>query len=192
MPANEGGSVAAHFAAWLPEILKVAKGGLVLDLASGRGRHARAIAEAGFSVVALDRNPDSLRELASETSDVVSRGEGRGRAARVACLRADLEGEVLPPLRSGTFAAILVFRYLHRPLMPWIEQALVPGGLLLYETFTKDQRELGWGPRRDAFLLEAGELPALFPGLDVESYVEGLSEDAQPAQTGRLVARRPR
>ena len=49
-------------------------------------------------------------------------------------------------------------------LMPAIEACLKPGGLLVYETFHIAHRASGRGPRRDAFYLESGELPGLFPG----------------------------
>ena len=55
---------------------------------------------------------------------------------------------------SDCCGAILVFRFLHRPLAQDIERVLAPGGLLLYETFTTQQRELERGPRNAAFLLE--------------------------------------
>ena len=75
--------------------------------------------------------------------------------------------------------------------MPWIAELLVPGGVLLYETFTLHQRSLGWGPKRADFLLDEQELPGLFPTLPVEFYAEGLSNDEPPAYTARLVASRP-
>jgi hypothetical protein len=85
---------------------------------------------------------------------------------------------------------VLVFCFLFRPLAPGIAELIAPGGLLMYETFTTRQRELGFGPRRDAFLLEPGELPGLFPQLDVLVFEEGPSQDARPSQTARLIARR--
>jgi len=182
MAEDEVGAVAAHYAAWAARLRDVAEQGLILDLASGRGRHARAMASGGLGVVAVDRNRESLGELArAATRD----------GTPIACVRADLENRFEPPFRPESFGAILVFRYLHRPLMPWIEGALRPGGLLLYETFTTQQRSLGWGPRRAEFLLEPGELPRLFPELEIDAYEEGPSQDAKSPHTARLVAHRP-
>ena len=56
------------------------------------------------------------------------------------------------------------------------------------ETFTRDQRELGWGPTRDDFLLELGELPTLFSDLEVQVYEEGPSKDDRAPRTARLMA----
>jgi SAM-dependent methyltransferase len=164
-------------------VVESARLGPVLDLACGRGRHAIAAAELGLPVVAIDRNPEHLATLA--------RFEPVGGGA-IETVCADLETPAEPPLRAGRFGSVLVFHYLHRPLMPWIEALLAPGGLLLYETFTRAQRELAWGPSREEFLLAPGELPTLFPNLNIEQYSEGRTNETRPSETGRLRARRPR
>ena len=63
--------------------------------------------------------------------------------------------------------------------------------MLVYETFTIHQRDLGQGPRNAAFLLEEGELPRLFPALEVVTAQEGLREGAFPEWVASLVARKP-
>ena len=112
------------------------------------------------------------------------------REARVHGVEADLEGGHGIPLRSGSCDAVLVFRFLFRPLAGEIVRVLAPGGLLVYETFTIHQRELGYGPGNPAFLLEPGELRELFAGLAVDHYEEGVFEQPRPMATARLVARR--
>lgn len=158
---------------WLPRLE-----GPVLDLACGRGRNARAVWAAGLPLLGIDRDPDALRELVAAAPGVLA-------------VRADLEARDVIPLRPGAFGAVLVFRYLHRPLLPAIEALLRPGGWLLYETFTVAQRALGRGPRSPAFLLEPGELRQSFPGLLVEGFEEGLSAGERPEALARLAARRP-
>ena len=156
--------------------------GRVLDLACGRGRHGLAAAKAGLDVLAVDRNPEALEELRMRA------GQEWGPRIETRCL--DLETAALPDLGDEVFGAVLVFRYLHRPLSDWIADRIAPGGLLLYETFTIRQRDLGWGPSRADFLLEPGELPRLFPTLETLVYEEGPSADPKPAETARLLARR--
>ena len=160
---------------------QAARRGPVVELACGRGRIALTVAGWGVPVVGLDRNAGFLGEL---------RTRADAANARVAAVRADLEKSGLP-LRPGGCGAILVFRYLHRPLAHAIAGALAPGGLLLYETFTVHQRSLGQGPRNPAFLLSDGELPALFAALTTISHWEGVSAEATPQALARLAARRP-
>jgi hypothetical protein len=83
-----------------------------------------------------------------------------------------------------------VFCFLFRPLALPICEALAPGGLLLYETFTIHQRDLGQKPTNTAFLLQEGELPELFGELQILSYWEGLTEGPRPQAMARLVARK--
>jgi tellurite methyltransferase len=75
-------------------------------------------------------------------------------------------------LGEAMYGAILVFNYLHRPLMPALIAALVPGGVLIYETFTRGQAARGH-PRNPAFLLDEGELPRLVRPLEVVRSFEG-------------------
>jgi len=153
-----------------------------LDLACGRGRHARLVAGWGLRVVALDHDAEALRALA---------GDARRAGLAISPLRADAEAPSGLPLRPGSFGAVVVTRFLHRPLAPALAALLQPGGLLVYETFTRRQRELGKGPRNPWFLLDEGELPQLFAGLAVERYEERLRDGAFPEWVASLAARRP-
>jgi len=170
------------FEHWLPALRQAAGLGALLDLACGRGRHAIALAEQGLPCVAVDRNAGFLHELSDRAGPLT---------ARIHRLRSDLESEHGIPLQSGSCGGILVFRFLFRPLAPAIEATLAPGGLLLYETFTVDQLELEGGPRRRGFLLEHGELPTLFPSLEVISYKETTELAPTPRAVARMAARRP-
>jgi SAM-dependent methyltransferase len=161
-------------------LLEAARLGPVLDLACGYGRHSLAAARLGLPVLAVDRNEEALRALQRIAPPLVQ------------CVRTDLEGEAIIPVAPASCGAILVFRFLFRPLAPEIVQALRPGGLLLYETFTKHQRNLGQQPGNPAFLLDPNELPKLFGSLQVISYEEVVSAGPRPAALARLAARRRR
>jgi SAM-dependent methyltransferase len=171
----------SFFLAERVRLAEAATRGPVVDLACGRGRHALAAAELGARVLGLDRNPALLRELQAEA-------RSRRLALLPAC--ADLETPHGIPVRAGSCGAILVFRFLFRSLAHSICEALAPGGVLLYETFTIRQRDLGQKPNNAAFLLQEGELPELFGELRILSYWEGLSEGPRPEAMARLVARR--
>lgn len=156
--------------------------GPALDLACGRGRHALALARAGRTVIGLDRDRARLGELARAA---------RAERLPVQPLLADLEREGAIPLASASCGAVLVFRYLHRPLAPEIVRVLRPGGLLVYETFTRRHREVAEHPRNPAFLLEPGELPMLFAALEPLRAEEALVAAPAPEAVARLVARKP-
>ena len=175
------GEPSPHLLAELPRLREAAALGPVLDLACGRGRNALAVAAAGIAIFGIDRDSEALTQL---------RAEARARRAIVSPLRADLESGTGIPVRPGCCGGILVFRFLFRPLAPAIQAALAPGGLLLYETFTIHQRSLGHGPRNPAFLLEPGELPRLFPGLEVLAAWEGTTAGPRPDALARITARR--
>ena len=104
----------------------VCPGGTVLDVACGSGRHARLFARRGHPVLAVDRDPQV------------------GSQQNLEVLTADLETGSLPDtLALRRFGCVVVTRYLHRPLLPWIVGAVEPGGWLLYETFAVGHEQIG-------------------------------------------------
>jgi tellurite methyltransferase len=157
--------------------------GPVLDLACGRGRHTLAAAALGARAIGMDRDPAVLKTLLRDA---------RAQTLPVPPLavRADLEAGDCLPVRPSSCGALLVFRYLHRPQVPNLAALLRPGGLLLYETFTQDQRNLGYGPTNPAFLLAPNELRELFGELTALAYEETRTKGARPEALARLAARR--
>jgi tellurite methyltransferase len=148
----------------------------VLDVAMGRGRHARFLSELDVAVYGVDRDFDAVRSVVREAA-------ARGRIVRGWC--ADLTAF---PLRRAAFEMVVVTRYLQRDLMRAIGEALVPGGIVIYETFTIHQRALGFGPRSPDHLLQPGELPEQFKAFELLFSEEVTSPEA----VARLVARKPR
>jgi SAM-dependent methyltransferase len=146
-----------------------------LDVAMGRGRHALALASAGYRVYGVDVKIDAVR-------DAVQRAAARGFLVRG--WAGDLTRPALP---SDSFDLILVTRYLQRDLFPSLRDALARGGFIVYETFTERQRDLGWGPASADHLLQPGELRSYFDGFDV-LFDE---EVHQPEAVARIVARKP-
>jgi SAM-dependent methyltransferase len=164
-------------ASWLvAHIEAIAPAARVLDVASGRGRNALYVAASGRPVHAVDRDADALaaltrRALADDlpiSTEVLDLENGQA------------------PLGTTLYGGVIVFNYLHRPLMPKIIEALAPGGVLIYETFTVGQAARGH-PRNPAFLLRPGELRGLVAPLRVLHWREGEFDDKLVAS---IVARK--
>lgn len=94
----------------------------------------------------------------------------------LACAQTDLETEENPsPLPKKAFGAVLVFNYLHRPLVDNLRDSVRPGGLVLYKTFTWQHPSVGVRPSNPAFLLGPGELKdEMFAGWEVIDFFEGV------------------
>ena len=166
--------------AWLIENADLLpRGGQVLDVACGRGRHALLMASAGFDVRAVDRDPDAIAFL----SDTAAR-----LAVKVEAEVVDLETDPPPDLPLSAYDVVVVFNYLHRPLMPSLRAAVRPGGRIFYETFTTQQAERGH-PRNPAFLLNEGELAESMRPLTVLRSREG---DIDGRFIASVVAGRPK
>jgi len=147
--------------------------GSVLDIACGSGRHARYLAARGCQVLAVDIDAVALAGLA-----VVD---------HVSTMEADLEGAPWPFV-GRQFDAVIVSRYLHRPLLQSMVGAVAPHGVLIYETFAFGNERYG-RPRNPEFLLQPGELLEAVRGqLQVLAF-ENLYVDApKPAMMQRICA----
>jgi len=172
--------VAEFLVAYLDLLLEEALRGPVLDLACGEGHNGVFLAERGLDVTCCDISRDAL-ERAGELAG--------GRGVTVSLWEVDLERPGINPLREDAYGAILVFRYLHRPLFPCIRKALRPGGLLVYETFTVEQAAFG-RPRNPDHLLHPGELRQAFADWKIVHSFEGVKENPLRA-VAQLVCRKP-
>jgi len=140
----------------------------------GRGRHARLMAAEGFRTFGVDIDLECVLTA-------VNSGAAAGLVIGGWC--ADL---TMYPLQQQRFDLIVVVRYLQRNLWSALADALAPGGVLLYETFTEAQRARGRGPTSPDHLLKPGELRHQFPTLELMFYDETIEPDA----LARLAARR--
>jgi tellurite methyltransferase len=150
-----------------------------LDVACGAGRHSLYLARQGWAVDAIDFSHAALLRLLA-----AARRDGLA----VNAVAADLECCALP---RGRYGLVVNVRYLQRSLFNVLKSAVRSGGMIVFETFIRDQRQLGH-PRNPAFLLEPGELRAAFDDFEIVSYGEGRCEtELGAAFLARLVARRP-
>lgn len=155
----------APASAWVRRFVPlIRRGGRVLDLAAGSGRHTRLLLDSGFAVCAVDRDTSALSPLA-----------GSGCEVR----QIDLETDAPWPLGTG-YDGIIVTNYLHRPLLPAIIQALSAGGVVIYETFARGNERFG-RPHNPDFLLRPGELLDAFAMLTVVAFEQGEISVPRPA-----------
>jgi len=169
--AGGGATAPSAFLLSLDDVLP--RSGRALDLAGGRGRHALWLAGRGLSVTLADVSDEGL---------ALARQAAALDGVALTTLEVDLEAEPVPP---GPWDLILVFHYLHRPLLGRIPATLAPGGLFVccHPTRTNLERHTRPGPDH---LLEEGELPGLIAGLEVLRYEEGWTEEGR--HEARLVA----
>ena len=91
-------------------------------------------------------------------------------------------------MSGARFDAVLVTRYLHRPLFPALLDAVTADGVFLYETFTVGNEAFG-KPSNPAFLLAPGELLAVIGArFTVLAFEQGLTTDAKPQVVQRVAA----
>lgn len=151
----------------------IPKGGIVLDLACGSGRHAQLLASLGHQVLAVDQDIVAIQSLQSPL---------------IASRRLNLEDSDWPLLGSN-FSAIVVTNYLYRPHLDQLPKMLEEGGVLIYETFALGNADFG-KPSNPNFLLNPGELLAFASrnGLKVLAYEDIYVDQPKPAMVQRLCA----
>ena len=155
-------------------------GGPILDLACGDGHNGIFLATKDLPVICCDISEHALSRAERMASE---------NRVKVGLWQRDLETEAENPLPADFFGGILVFRYLHRPLIPCIKKAFKKGGILIYETFTIDQPKFG-KPHNPDFLLEPGELLGWFKDWGIVYDFEGVKQGPERA-VAQVVCRKP-
>ncbi len=146
-------AVLAEFSHLLPDH------GSALDLACGRGGNALLLARHGLDTWAWDISPVAIEQL---------KKTARACHLTIHAEVCDVEAAVFEP---GRFDVIVVTRFLLRSLSDAIILALKPGGLLFYQTFTRE-KVASSGPSNPEFLLSENELLSLFSPLKIRVYRE--------------------
>ncbi len=133
--------------------------GRALDVAAGLGGNAQLLAGLGLETEAWDISPVAVDKL------------NRHAHTRGLPLAASVRDVENAPPEKGIFDVIVVSYFLDRTLAPALREALRPGGLLFYETFTREKVDDA-GPSNPDFLLAPNELLHLFSPLRLLVYRE--------------------
>jgi SAM-dependent methyltransferase len=110
------------------------------------------------------------------------------RALDIEAIRAELL-HVDAEFPRPPYDVICCFYFLQRGLLEPIVGALAPGGLLFYETFTRDHVEVVGGQIPERFLLEHNELLHAFDALRILHYREAIIGTQRRRAVASLVAR---
>jgi len=165
---------------WLPYLPR----GRVLDVATGLGRNALLLAQAGYRVDAVDISPVGLQ---------MAQARAVRHGLRVRWIEADLD--TWRP-GAGRYAVVVVAFYLNRKLFPRLMAAVKPGGVMVVETHLHRDGP----PPRSRYRLRPGDLRRWFAKWEILELEEGTFGDATwapprarkgVAQLGRIVAQRP-
>jgi SAM-dependent methyltransferase len=160
---------------WLPKMPK----GRALEVATGLGRNALALAAAGYRVDAIDISPTGLAEAARRA---------RRRRLSINWIAADLDVYRLPPAR---YEVVVSTFFLKRRLFPALRATLKPGGVIVFETHLVGRGEED-GPPNTKHRLRPGELGRRFCDWEILEIDEGVFRDGDRTWAlGRVVARKP-
>ena len=151
--------------------------GRALDIACGRGRNAIHLAAHGYAVDAMDISGVAL-------AGARERAEAAGVA--VNWIETDLDR---PDIARDAYDVIVVARFLYRPLIPRLVDALRPGGHVVYDHHYITPEAVD-GPKSRRFRARPNELLERFRALRVLSYEEGIvaESDGSRMALARLVA----
>ncbi|PCH96491.1 MAG: SAM-dependent methyltransferase [Gammaproteobacteria bacterium] len=169
----------------------------VLDLACGGGRNGLFLLEnnipvtfADVKTAALEQVKQSVSSLSASKQELATYWQvdfEQGNFELSSDEKMTLEQVKNKALAEHSFAAIVVFRYLHRALFEQIKAVIKPGGMIVYETFTEQQAQFGH-PKNSDFLLKTGELSQLFADWKILHNFEGVVNTLSDAQSQQAIA----
>ena len=145
------------------EFLPSRPSGTALDVAGGVGRHAIWLAQHGWRVNLLDISEVGIQQAKANATRT-------GTASSISVKACDLN--TMQDLGREQYDLVIVFFFLQRELFPALISALKPGGVLIYKTYTTEQKNFAGGPSHPMFLLEPNELLRAFSTMRVLYYHE--------------------
>lgn len=154
----------------LKRFCPMAPAGRALDIACGTGGNAVFLKEQGFEVDAVDISDVALAAISEKHPDIRT-------------IHADLDTYDIPPNR---YSLIVNARFLNRRLFPYIKEALVPGGMLIFETYVEAPEFEAQAISCRDYLLRDNELLHAFISLYIIHYEEKTAPT--PKGMGRMAS----
>ncbi len=155
--------------------------GAALDVAMGSGRNALYLAELGLDVTGIDISTVAIDHC---------RQEAARRGLPVNALVGDVTAY---DFGREAYDLIVNLYFLERAIAPKLAEALRPGGVLVFETFTIAQMQLPGGPHDPSWLLHPAELPLMFRTLKKLYYRDEIvEEDGRRKAIASLIAQKRR
>jgi SAM-dependent methyltransferase len=156
--------------------------GRALDVATGTGRNALFLLEAGYDVEAVDQSRVGLELTREQARDA-------GLDGRLQTIQADVPTFGFPTER---YALVTISFYRAVDRFADITEAIEPGGYLFMEHHLRSTRETPSGPSSDRYRFAANELLRASSGLTVLYYDETSHENetGERRATARVLARR--
>ena len=150
--------------------------GRALDIACGVGAVSLFLAKKGFVVDAVDISDTALAGFSKQHPHIHA-------------ICADLDTF---DLAAARYSLVTNIRYLNRRLFPQILDTLLPGGMLIFETFLKSKKKEMDKDFKREYLLDEKELLKVFAPLDILYYRETDSGcNRPPARIASLVGVKP-
>ncbi len=139
--------------------------GQALDLACGLGGNALFMAQRGLQVQGWDYSVNAIDRLQQFANQQGMK------------LQAIVRDVAKYPPEPNSFDVIVVSRFLDRTIINDLINAIVPGGLLFYQTFLQEKSDDS-GPGNPEFLLKTNELISMFSEMRILVYrEEGMQGD---------------
>jgi len=133
--------------------------GKALDIACGLAENSFLLARQGYQVHAWDNSRvavDRVNKKATETGLSV---------------KAEIKNVINHTFPTEHYDVIVLTHYLEQSISPKIVSSLKPGGLLFYQTFTREQVRAS-GPEELKYRLKPNEALSMFQGLSIVVYRE--------------------
>lgn len=134
----------------------------VLDIGMGEGRNAVFLATKGYKVTGID-----ISRVAIQKARFLAKEFG----VRIDTIQKSIKELRITP---GTIDAIICFYYVDREIVETLKKWLRPGGVIIFEAYTINQKLINKMEGEDSYVLQSGELLELFSDFTLLKYEEPL------------------